>query len=68
MKYEIKGNELPVVICYLESGEAMITERGSMSCLFSSRKNWEQVCSAERDLSCRNSQDGEWRFWNLTDM
>ena len=31
MKYEIKGNELPVVICYLENGESMITERGSMS-------------------------------------
>ena len=31
MKYEVKGNELPVVICYLESGESMITERGSMS-------------------------------------
>ena len=31
MKYEIKGNELPVVICYLEDGETMITERGSMS-------------------------------------
>ena len=26
MKYEIKGNELPVVICYLEGGESMITE------------------------------------------
>lgn len=31
MKYEIKGETLPVVICYLEDGEAMITERGSMS-------------------------------------
>lgn len=31
MKYEIKGGELPVVICYLEGGETMITERGSMS-------------------------------------
>lgn len=31
MKYEIKGNELPVVICYLENGETMITERSSMS-------------------------------------
>ena len=31
MKYEIKGNELLVVICYLEGGESMITERGSMS-------------------------------------
>ena len=31
MKYEIKGGELPVVICYLEDGETVITERGSMS-------------------------------------
>ncbi len=31
MKYEIKGGELPVVVCYLENGETMITERGSMS-------------------------------------
>ena len=31
MKYEIKGDTLPVVICYLENGERMITERGSMS-------------------------------------
>ena len=31
MRYEIKGETLPVVICYLESGEKMITERGSMS-------------------------------------
>lgn len=31
MRYEIKGETLPVVICYLESGERMITEKGSMS-------------------------------------
>lgn len=31
MKYEIKGTPLPVAICFLESGESMITERGSMS-------------------------------------
>ena len=31
MKYEIKGDSLPVAICYLEPGEQMITERGSMS-------------------------------------
>ena len=31
MRYEIKGETLPVVICYLENGEAMLTERGSMS-------------------------------------
>jgi len=31
MKYEIKGTPLPVAICYLEAGEQMITEKGSMS-------------------------------------
>jgi len=31
MKYRIEGNQLPVAICELESGETMITERGSMS-------------------------------------
>ena len=31
MQYEIKGGNLPVVICRLEGGESMITERGSMS-------------------------------------
>ncbi len=30
MKYEIKGGSFPVVICNLESGEKMITEKGSM--------------------------------------
>lgn len=31
MQYEIKGGNLPVVICNLMDGETMITERGSMS-------------------------------------
>ena len=31
MRYEIKGETLPVVICYLEDGETVITESGSMS-------------------------------------
>lgn len=31
MQYQIKGDTLPVVICQLEEGERMITERGSMS-------------------------------------
>ncbi len=31
MRYEIKGNTLPVVICYLDGGESMITEGGGMS-------------------------------------
>lgn len=31
MRYEIKGETLPVVICQLEAGEKMITEKGAMS-------------------------------------
>lgn len=31
MRYEIQGDTLPVVICYLENGESMITEGGAMA-------------------------------------
>ena len=31
MKYELQGETLPVVICYLENGETMVTEGGAMS-------------------------------------
>lgn len=31
MRYEIKGETLPVVVCRLEAGERMITEGGSMA-------------------------------------
>ena len=31
MKYSIEGAPLPVVICDLEPGESMITEKGAMS-------------------------------------
>ena len=30
MRYEIKGGDMPVVICHLDAGEKMITEKGSM--------------------------------------
>lgn len=30
MRYEIKGGNFPIVICNLENGERMITEKGSM--------------------------------------
>ncbi len=30
MRYEIKGGSFPIVICNLEAGEKMITEKGSM--------------------------------------
>ena len=31
MRYEIQGDTLPVVVCQLENGESMLTERGSMA-------------------------------------
>lgn len=31
MRYEMKGGSFPVVICQLENGEQMITEKGSMT-------------------------------------
>lgn len=31
MKYDLQGGTLPVVICHLDAGERMITERGSMA-------------------------------------
>ena len=31
MNYTIKGEPMPVVICELEAGESMITEKGSMA-------------------------------------
>ena len=31
MKYEIVGDNLPAVVCYLEAGEQIITENGGMS-------------------------------------
>lgn len=30
MRYEVKGGSFPVVVCHLNSGEQMITEKGSM--------------------------------------
>lgn len=30
MRYEIKGGDFPVVVCQLDNGEQMITEKGSM--------------------------------------
>lgn len=31
MRYEIKGTPLPAVICYLNNGESLKTEKGAMS-------------------------------------
>ena len=63
MRYEIKGDTLPVVICYLENGERMITDAGLSSCstqlmpehsvLFSSRAPIGYVAIAANEL-CTN--------------
>lgn len=31
MRYEIKGDNLPIVICYLQNGESVVSESGAMS-------------------------------------
>lgn len=33
MNYEIKGGNLPVVICHLKKGEYMLSDSGAMSCM-----------------------------------
>lgn len=38
MRYEVKGNSLPVVICYLENGESMVSEGGAMGWMTSNMK------------------------------
>ena len=38
MQYEIKGDQLPVVVCTMNPGESMITERGAMSWMTSNMK------------------------------
>lgn len=38
MRYEIQGGNLPVVICHLDNGETMITERGSMAWMSANMK------------------------------
>ena len=61
MKYEIKGGELPVVVCFMDAGETMITEKGSMSWMSPNMKmkrrqtagseKRSEECSQERRFS-----------------
>ena len=50
MKYEIKGDSLPVVICQLEAGEQMITEGGGMSWMSPNMQRWV-ACLPARNYS-----------------
>lgn len=52
MEYQIEGAPLPVVICQLEAGETMLTERGSMS--------WMTPQHEDGDQHQRRSGEGVW--------
>lgn len=60
MKYEIKGGELPVVVCFMDAGETMITEKGSMSWMSPNMK-METTSTAGAESSSENVQ-AERRF------
>ena len=57
MRYEITGGNLPVVICYLQSGESMITESGSMSWMSPNMK-METISGGENAFQNRYSAQG----------
>ena len=64
MKYEIKGEPLPVVICHLEAGEKMITEGGAMSWM-SPNMNMETTTNGGLGKALSRSFSGESMFQNI---
>ena len=64
MNYEIKGEPMPVVICQLNAGETMITEKGSMVWM---SPNMEMQTSAGGSLGKAFGRmfSGESMFQNL---
>ena len=63
MKYEITGDQLPVVVCHLQPGEAMITERGAMSWM-SSKMRMETHATGGIGRSIGRMFSGESMFQN----
>lgn len=63
MRYEIKGEPLPVVICYPEQGESLITERGSMVWMSDNMKMETRAGSAGKAIGRMFS--GESIFQNV---
>lgn len=63
MRYEIVGEPLPAVICYLENGESMITERGSM-CWMSPNMNMETTSNGGAGKALGRMFAGEALFQN----
>ena len=62
MQYEIKGDQLPVVVCTLNPGESMITERGAMSWMTSNMRMETQAGGCGRAIARMFS--GESMFQN----
>lgn len=63
MNYKIEGGTLPVVICNLESGETMITEKGSMSWM-SPNMNMETTSNGGLGKAFGRMFSGESMFQN----
>lgn len=63
MNYKIDGGTLPVVICNLESGETMITEKGSMSWM-SPNMNMETTSNGGLGKAFGRMFSGESMFQN----
>ena len=59
MKYEIKGENLPVVICTLQPGETMVTESGAMSWM---SPNMKMETGAKGGLGGAFGQSGHTQF------
>lgn len=64
MRYSIEGENLPVVICYLNAGERMLTEKGAMSWM---TPNMEMSTSMEGGLgkAFGRAFSGESMFMNF---
>lgn len=64
MQYELQGESLPVVICHLEAGERMITERGSM-CWMSQNMKMETTSNGGVGKALGRMFAGEALFQNI---
>ncbi|WP_455716578.1 TIGR00266 family protein [Anaerosporobacter sp.] len=64
MQYELQGDSLPVVICHLDPGEKMITERGSM-CWMSPNMKMETTSNGGVGKALGRMFAGEALFQNI---
>lgn len=64
MQYDLQGDSLPVVICHLDPGEKMITERGSM-CWMSPNMKMETTSNGGVGKALGRMFAGEALFQNI---